>query len=176
MTSPPRWGRREALRLAVGDPGTIESGTAFLQSVLGAIASQEGRFANVDAEVLAEAAAIDRSTSTTQVSHRAGLDAGVVSYQGEIKEPVQTFMTAITATELSENLNDVVARIVNAGYRPLVVIDDTDRFARLGSDGQPQIASIHNLLTNAVQVLCEVEPPLDVIVAVHPRYEDVGAY
>lgn len=167
--------RSEPLRLAVGDTGMIESATAFLQSVLGAIASQDGRFANVDAAALAEAAAIERTTTKTQITHRGGLNA-VVSYQGEIKEPVETFKTAVTTTELSEHLNDVLARIVGAGYRPLIIIDDTDRFARLGSDGQPQTASIHNLLTNAVQVLCEIQPPLDVVVAVHPRYEDVAAY
>ena len=57
-----------------------------------------------------------------------------------------------------------------------MVIDDTDRFARLDPDGSPQVDSIHNLLTNAVQVLCEAEPPMDVVVAVHPRYADVDAY
>jgi hypothetical protein len=43
----------------------------------------------------------------------------------------------------------------------LVVIDDTDRFARLDVGGKPQVDPIHRLLTNAVHVLCEAEPPID---------------
>lgn len=165
----------EPLRITVGDVEMISSVTTFLQSVLGTIASQEGRFANIDAEVLAEAAAIEQTTTKRQVTHRAGLNSPV-SYQAELKEPVETFKTATTPTELREHLNDVLARIVGAGFRPLVVIDDTDRFARLGADGMPQVDSIHNLLTNAVHVLCDAEPAIDVIVAVHPRYADVSAY
>jgi Cdc6-like AAA superfamily ATPase len=165
----------EPFRITVGDPEMIESVTAFLRSVLGTIASQDGRFANIDAEALAEAASIEQTTTTRQVTHRAGITSPV-SYQAELKEPVETFKTATTPTELRENLNDVLRRIVAAGYRPLVVIDDTDRFARLDSTGGPQVGSIHNLLTNAVHVLCETEPPIDVVVAVHPRYADVEAY
>ena len=165
----------EPFRITVGDVDMIASVTAFLQSILGTIASQEGRFANIDAEILAEAAAVEQSTTKRQVTHRAGLNSPV-SYQAELKEPVETFKTATTPTQLREHLNDVLARIVAAGFRPLVVIDDTDRFARLDASGKPQVDSIHNLLTNAVHVLCEAEPPIDVIVAVHPRYADVEAY
>jgi hypothetical protein len=165
----------EPFRITVGDLAMIASATAFLQSMLGTIASQDGRFANVDAEVLAEAAALETTTTKRQVTHRAGLNSPV-SYQAELKEPVEMFKIATTSTELREHLNDVLGRIVAAGFRPLVVIDDTDRFARLGTDGKPQVDSIHDLLTNAVQVLCEAEPPIDVVVAVHPRYHDVDAY
>jgi hypothetical protein len=165
----------EPFRITVGDVDMIGSATAFLQSMLGTIASQDGRFANVDAEVLAEAAAVETTTTKRQVTHRAGLTSPV-SYQAELKEPVEMFKIATTSTELREHLNDVLRRIVAAGFRPLVVIDDTDRFARLDSDGKPQVDSIHDLLTNAVQVLCEAEPPIDVVVAVHPRYDDVDAY
>src|SRR3954470_1641342 len=165
----------EAFKIAVGDVEMIASVTAFLQSILGTIASQDGRFANIDAEVLAEAAAIETTTTKRQVTHRAGLNSPV-SYQAELKEPVETFKTATTPTELREHLNDVARTIVAAGFRPLVVIDDTDRFARLDANGKPQIDSIHDLLTNAVHVLCQAEPPIDVIVAVHPRYAEVGAY
>jgi Cdc6-like AAA superfamily ATPase len=165
----------EPFRITVGDVDMIESVTAFLQSLLGTIASQEGRFANIDAEVLAEAAAIEQTTMRRHVTHRVGLHAPV-SYQAELKEPVETFKTATTPTQLREHLNDILARIAAAGFRPLVVIDDTDRFARLDADGRPQVESIYKLLTNAVHVLCEAEPPIDVIVAVHPRYADVDAY
>jgi hypothetical protein len=165
----------EPFRIAVGDVEMIASVTSFLQSILGTIASREGRFANIDAELLAEAAAIETTTTKRQVTHRAGLNAPV-SYQAELREPVETFKVATTPTELREHLDDVLRHIVAAGFRPLVVIDDTDRFARLDPDGKPQVDSIHNLLTNAVQVLCEAEPPMDVVVAVHPRYDDVDAY
>lgn len=166
----------EPLIMAVGDPAMIVSPTAFLQSILGTLANQEGRFANVDGQELAAAAASETTTTTTQLTHRAGASAAVVSYQAELKEPITTFKSATSTTDLKRNLDDVIATIVKAGYRPVVVIDDTDRFAQPGPAGELQADSISNLLTNGVQVLCEVEPPIDVVVAVHPLYEEVEAY
>jgi hypothetical protein len=124
---------------------------------------------------MADAAAIERTTTPTQITHRAGLNVPV-SYQAEIKEPVHTFKTAVGPTELRAPERRGRADRGRRPYRPLVVIDDTDRFARLDSDGGLQTDSIQKLLTNAVHVLCEVEPRIDVIVAVHPRYEDVPGY
>lgn len=166
----------EPLILAVGDVSMIASTTAFLQSLLGTLASQEARFANVDPEALAAAAALETTTTGLQITHSAGFNAAVVSYQAELKEPIKTFKSATTATDLKSNLNDVISSIVKAGYRPLVVIDDTDRFARPAADGTLQADSIADLFTNGVQALCEIEPVIDVIVAVHPRYQDVPTY
>jgi hypothetical protein len=107
----------EPFRITVGDVEMIASVTAFLQSILGTIPSQEGRFANVDAEVLAEAAAVEQTTIKRQVTHRAGLNSRV-GYQAELTEPVETFKTATTPTQLREHLNDVLARSVTAASDP----------------------------------------------------------
>ena len=77
-----------------------------------------------------------RSSETTterEITHRAGVNAAVVSYQADLKEPITTFKSATSTTDLKRNLDDVIQRIVNAGYRPVVVIDDTDRFAQPGA-------------------------------------------
>ncbi len=165
----------EALILSVGDPQVFSSQQAHLQHVLQTIRVQGGRFASIDAGEFDHAAASQRSLAGAQVTHRSTGSAAIVSYQVEVKEAVDVFTLDTTGlADLRKRLRDILDRIRGAGYRPVIVIDDTDRYAKRGPEGGLDVDSIATLFQNGVPALCEVD--VDVVVAVHPRYEDVAAY
>lgn len=53
----------------------------------------------------------------------------------------------------------------------MLVIDDTEHFAS-AQDGEIDAESIHNLYHHAVRALAEMQQ-LDLVIAVHPRFEEV---
>jgi AAA ATPase-like protein len=165
----------EALILSVGDPSVFASDRAFVLHLLQTLRVQEGRFSSVDPEMLARAAAVETMHTPAQLAHRSGMNAPVVSYQLEVKEAVDAFRFDTAAlADLEHNLADVLQAIRAAGHRPVVVIDDTDRYARRGDDGGLDTDSIRALFENGVPPIAKVD--VDLVIAVHPRYDDVPAY
>lgn len=162
----------EVLILRVGDrPDRLGSGAEVMKMVLETIAAHGHRFSNVDPEVLQAAAADQRTRTPTQIEHRGGLTAPVVSYTASLKEAYETIEMGQNAARVRQDLEDVLALVRRAGHRPVLVLDDTEKFVSPGPAGTLDETSVENLYHHGVRVLGELE--VDLVVAVHPRFEEV---
>jgi hypothetical protein len=162
----------EVLILRVGDrPERLSSGEEVMKMVLDTIAVEGHRFSNVSPQVLRAAAADQRTQTPAQVEHRAGLAAPVVSYTAGLREAYETIGLGQNAARVRHDLEDVLARVSTAGYRPVLILDDTEKFVSPGRDGKLDEASIENLYHHGVRLLGELH--VDLVVAMHPRFEEV---
>jgi hypothetical protein len=164
----------EVLVVNVGDdPARLNSAAAFMHTMVQLIARQGHRFASVDPDVLAAAAADERTTTGRQVDHRVTLDAKVMSYSAGLKEAYGTAKFGEDPARARQDFEDVL-KLVSAAYRPVVVIDDTEHFVHRGVNGGVDAESVSNLFHHAVRALAELDQ-VDVIIAIHPKYRDVPA-
>lgn len=163
----------EVLVLRVGDrPESLASPEAAMKLVLDTIATQGHRFANVDEDVLRDASADQRTRTPTEIRHQAGVNAQLVSYSTNIRQAFETVGFAQNSARVRSDLEDVIRQVREAGYRPALVLDDTEKFVSPGPDGELDVNSIDNLYHHGVRSLGELD--VDLIVATHPRFEEVG--
>jgi Cdc6-like AAA superfamily ATPase len=171
-------GRRElprpphALVLNTGDePNKLGSPTSFMRLVLGMIKVNGYRFATVDPALLRDALSESETHTPVVLTHRAGINAPVLSYQAQLTEAFKTETFGTDSAQVRSDFQDVV-REVARDYRPIIVIDDTDHFAT--ADGFDE-GAISNLYHHGIRTLCELhDPPLDVVVAIQPAFRDVA--
>ena len=164
--------RHEVLVLRVGDrPENLASPEAVMKHVLDTIAVEGYRFSNVDRATLDAAIAAERTWTGTQVEHRGSLTSPVVGYSASIKEAYESMSFGQNPARVRHDLEDVLHRVSESGYRPVLVVDDTEKFVSPGIDGKVDERSIENLYHHGVRALCEM--PVDLVVAVHPRFEAV---
>jgi hypothetical protein len=164
----------EILLVNVGDdPTRLSSPATFMHTMVQLVARQGHRFASVDPEVLTAAAADERTTTGPQVAHRARIDAKVISYEAELKEAYETAKFGDDPARARQDFEDVLT-LVSKDNRPVIVIDDTEHFVRRGADGGVDIESVSNLFHHGVRALAELQK-VDVVVAIHPKYEHVAA-
>ncbi len=164
--------RHEILILRVGDrPERLASPEEVMKMVLEAIAVEGHRFSNISPDVLRAAAADERTHTPKQVEHRGGLRAPVVSYSANLKQAYDTIAFGQNAARVRHDLEDVLAQVDRAGYRPVLVLDDTEKFVSPGADGKLDESSVENLYHHGVRILGEL--PVDLVVAMHPRFEAV---
>ncbi len=162
----------EVLILRVGDrPENLTSPDAVMKMVLDTIAVEGHRFSNVSESVLQAAAADQRTHTPGQVEHRAGLTAPVVSYSASLKEAYDSLEFGQNAAGVRHDLEDVIAQVARAGYRPVLVLDDTEKFVSPGPKGTIDTGSVENLYHHGVRVLGELA--VDLVVAMHPWFEEV---
>lgn len=162
----------EVLVLRVGDrPEALRSPEDVLKLVLDTIAVEGHRFSNVDPQILRDASADSRVHNPSQVEHRAGLNAPAVSYSASLREAYETAQFGQSPARLRRDLEDALRLVQDAGHRPVLVIDDTEKFVSPGVEGKLDEASIENLYHHGVRVLGELN--LDLVVAMHPRFEGV---
>lgn len=162
----------EVLILRVGDrPERLASPEAVMKMVLETIAVEGHRFSNIDDGVLRAVAADLRIHEGTQIEHRAGLAAPIVSYSANVRQAYETAEFGQNAAQVRHDLEDVLGQVVAAGYRPVLVIDDTEKFVGPGPDGRLDEVSVEHLYHHGVRALGEL--PVDLVVAMHPRFEDV---
>jgi len=162
----------EVLILRVGDrPENLTSPDAVMKMVLDTIAVEGHRFSNVSEDVLQAAAADERTHNPTQVEHRAGLTAPVASYSASLKAAYETLAFGQNAARVRHDLKDVIAEVSRAGYRPVLVLDDTEKFVSPGPDGRVDTDSVESLYHHGVRILGELA--MDLVVAMHPRFEEV---
>lgn len=161
----------EVLILRVGErPDDLASGESMIKLVLDTIATQSFRFSNVDPRVFEEAAA-DRTTQTpTRINHEFGIDGRIANYSTQIEEAFEALEFGKNSARLRQDLEDVVRIVAEGGYRPVLVLDDTEKFVAPGPEGELDTASIANLYHHGVRVLGEFD--LDLVVAMHPRFEE----
>lgn len=163
----------EVLILRVGDrPERLASPEEVMKMVLETVAVEGHRFSNVGDGVLMAAAADERTRTPMQIEHQAGLTAGVISYDATLKEAYEAVRFGQNPARVRHDLEDVLEHVRNAGYRPVLVLDDTEKFVSPGPDGTLDEHSIENLYHHGVRALGEL--PVDLVVAMHPRFEAVA--
>jgi hypothetical protein len=162
----------EVLVVRVGDrPERLGSPEEIMKMVLETIAVEGHRFSSIDETVLRAAAADERTRTGTQVEHRGGLAAPVVSYSAAIREAYETAGFGQNAPQVRHDLEDVLATVSGAGYRPVLVLDDTEKFVSPGANGALDETSVENLYHHGVRALGELH--VDLVLAMHPRFEEV---
>jgi len=163
---------REVLILRIGDrPESLTSPDEVMKLVLDTIAAHGHRFANVDPEILLRASADERVHNPRQIVDRLGANAQIVSYSVDIRQAYETLGFGRNPARLRQDLEDVLAQVCAASYRPVLVLDDTEKFVSPGANGTIETASVANLYHHGVRVLGELD--LDLVIATHPRFEEV---
>lgn len=142
----------EVLVLRVGDrPENLTSPETVMKTVLDTIAVVNHRFSNIDESVLRAAAADEWTETGTQVEHRGSLVAPVVSYSASIKEAYQSVGFGQNPAQVRNDLEDVLRKVSDSGYRPVLVLDDTEKFVSPGSQGKLDEESVENLYHHGVR-------------------------
>lgn len=163
----------EVLILRVGDrPERLASPEEVMKMVLDTVAVEGHRFSNVSDGVLMAAAADERTHTPMQVEHQVGLGTAVVSYNATLKEAYEAVRFGQSSARVRHDLEDVLEVVRNAGYRPVLVLDDTEKFVSPGPDGKLDERSVENLYHHGVRALGELA--VDLVVAMHPRFEAVS--
>jgi Cdc6-like AAA superfamily ATPase len=163
----------EVLLVNVGDDAEqLASGAAFMHSMVQRIEIQKHRFANVDLDLLAAAAADDVTKTPRQIEHRLSVGVPAAGYSASLRKTYETARFGLSPSRARQDFEDVVRHVAKS-CRPILVIDDTERFVAPAS-GAVERETVRNLFHHAIRSVAEVEQ-LDLIVAVHPRYRDVEA-
>lgn len=161
----------EVLILRIGEsPEHLASGKSMVKLVLDTIVSQSYRFSNVEPSVFEEAVADRVTQSPARVNHEFGIDGGIASYTTQIKEAFKTLEFGKNPARLRQDLEDVIRYVTDGGYRPVLVLDDTEKFVAPGEDGELDIGSVANLYHHGIRVLGEFD--LDLVIAMHPRFDE----
>jgi hypothetical protein len=163
----------EVLILKIGDnAGHLDSGANMIKLVLDTVVVGQYRFSNIDPTVFEEAGAESVSSVPPRVNHEFGFDGKIANYKAKVEEAYRTLVRRREPTELRQTLEAIVALVAEHGYRPVLVLDDTEKFVSPGPDGLLQEREISNLYHHGVRVLGELD--LDLVIAMHPRFEEVN--
>ena len=164
--------RREVLVLRIGDqPQSLTSAEEAIKLVLSTIAVHGYRFGSVDPDVLRSASADQRTFHPRHITDQIGVDAQVVSYSANVREAYESLDFGQNAARARNDLEDVLSQVSAAGYRPVLILDDTEKFVSPGPTGKIDVGSVANLYHHGVRALGELD--LDLVVATHPRFEEV---
>jgi Cdc6-like AAA superfamily ATPase len=161
----------EVLILRVGErPEHLESGERMIKLVLDTIAAQSFRFSNVDPSVFEKATAERVTQSPVRINHEFGFNGGIASYTAQVENAFKTLEFGQNQARLRQDLEDVIRMVREGGYRPVLVLDDTEKFVAPGRNGELNTDSISNLYHHGVRVLGEFD--LDLVIAMHPRFDE----
>lgn len=163
----------ETLILRVGEaPDALTAPAEMMKLVLGTIEAQRFTFSNVDPRLLREAAADTVEETPARAGHEFRIDAKVASYATQIEERYAQFAYGDNPARIRQSLQDVLAIVRDAGHRPILVLDDTEKFVAVEGDGQG-LDAVANLYNHGVRALASL--PVDLVIAVHPRFEELEA-
>jgi hypothetical protein len=152
-------------------PSALAEPQHLMRMILGLIQVNSYAFANVDPDRLAAAAADQTTYTPKTVTHQASITAPVFAYQASLQEAFKSLTFERDAASVRTDFEDVLHEVAR-GYRPVIIIDDTDHFAASGPDGKLDVEAISNLYHHGVRTLAEFDE-LDVIVAIQPRFQRV---
>lgn len=175
LTSPSSY---ELLLLRAGDDGTIvQSPGTFAAHVIDIIRAQGFRFAAPVQEELRRVGA-DGTVVTDPVRTDTGaveVDARLAKgrYERALQDAYEQRTYGRNPAQSRQELESIIAIIRDHGPRPVIVIDDTDKFAEPAADGL-DVEAVDGLFDNGIRTLSELG--IDFVVAVHPRFEGVGGY
>lgn len=163
---------REVLVLKVGDrPENLKDSTTVIKLVLDTLAAQDYRFSNIEGGVLRAAAADQTTEIPRQEAHQFEAGTQFASYSATLTNAYEQREFGTNAAGLRHDLADVLRIVKEADYRPVLVLDDTEKFVAPGEKGTLEAASVANLYDHGVRALAEFE--VDLVVATHPRFEEV---
>lgn len=131
------------------------------------------RFASVPPDQLAKAATLQQTINPASHGVSVSASAGVLGARYDWKKASISYTIEVGSEERLQVLRDQLTQAGEAGERMIVVIDDTNRFATQGSDGQVDLANVAKLFNNGLGFL--IEQPVSVIAAVHPAYRNEPA-
>lgn len=168
----------EMLILSAGDAaGSLTDPAAFAHHLVDVIRSQGFRF-STDVQDRLELIGARETTVIEPVRTRTGRAEGAVpgvraSYQHALQEAHRERVFGQNAARSRGDLSDILKVMRDQGARPVVVIDDTDRFVDPPGEDGPS-ATVDFLFANAVRLLSELG--VDFVVAVHPRFAGTDGY
>ena len=173
-----RLGEHETLILRAGDASEIlESPASFAYYLIDVIRAQGFRFSHEVQDRLRDVGADETTVTDAAVTHSAGadVDAKVIRgrYQASLRRAYDARKYGQTPARARGELEEIIALIRDEGARPVVVIDDTDKFADPVRD-EVDADGVDKLFGNGIPLLGELR--LDFVVAVHPRFAGVGRY
>ncbi len=167
----------EALWLSVGDPRALDGTLAFAQHLIATVAGQAYRFASNIQAAIQGAGADEVTVHEEQTTRHAeiAVDARVISgrYGLDLAERFSDLKWGAQPQSAKSDLEAIVTALRVAGRRPLVVIDDTEKFA-LTADGAIDEEALVGLVAHAIPMMAELG--VDVLVATHPRFAGCAAY
>lgn len=166
----------EVLILSAGDASSsLADPGAFAHHLVDVIRSQGFRF-STDVQDRLELIGARETHVTDPVSTRrvgGGVPVIRASYQHALQEAHELRLFGQSAAQARGDLADILKVMRDEGARPVVVIDDTDRFVDPpGEDGLSP--TVEFLFANAVRLLSELG--VDFVVAVHPRFAGTDGY
>jgi hypothetical protein len=162
----------EALILRVGEaPEALVDPAAMMKLVLSTIEAERFSFSNVDPALLREATADQVALIPGRAGHEIGIDLKVASYAVQIEESFRQFTYGDNPARIRQSLEDVLGIVAAAGHRPVLVLDDTEKFISPEKDGGLVAGAVENLYNHGVRALAGL--PVDLVIAVHPRFEDL---
>lgn len=171
-------GGHEILILSAGDAeSSLTDPAAFAHHLVDVIRSQGFRFSTDVQDGLALIGALE-TTITDPIQTRTGrAEVGVpgvrAGYQHALQEAHRIRMFGQSAAQARGDLSDILKVMRDQGARPVVVIDDTDRFVDPPGEGGLS-PTVEFLFANAVRLLSELA--IDFVVAVHPRFAGTDGY
>lgn len=168
----------EVLLLRAGDDGTtLASPAAFAAHLIEVIRAQGFRFAAPVQEELSRVGAAETRVTDPIRTHTGSIEGDVKVVKGRYERALQDAYVQRTygrnPAQARQELEGILAIIRDHRVRPVIVIDDTDKFADPAPDGLDADA-VDSLFDSGVQTLSELR--LDFVVAVHPRFAGVGGY
>jgi hypothetical protein len=161
----------EVLMLNVGDPKVLTSTHEFAQHVIATIANQAHRFASPVQEEIAQAGADQITRTPARRSHRSQIEADAhllrIGYTLDLSERFDELSWGAQPARAAGDLQAIIQALKGAGRRPVVVIDDTEKFA-LTKDGTVDEKALTNLAAVAIPTLADLD--VDLLVATHPQF------
>jgi hypothetical protein len=167
----------EVLWLSVGDPRVLDGTLAFAQHLIATVAGQAYRFASDVQAVIESAGAEEVTVHEEQTTRHAemAVDVRVISgrYGLDLTQRFRDLKWGAQAQSARSDLQAIITALHAAGRRPLVVIDDTEKFA-LTAGGVIDEEALVGLVAHAIPMLADLG--VDVLVATHPRFGECAAY
>lgn len=156
--------------LTVGDVEVLKSGGAFLGHILQTLSAQADDYAgDLDAHELERAAASTTTLADARVSQGGRVIAPAVSYTATLHELSKAHQIVTSQAKSTKALGSLVSELTERGYRPVFIVDDTEKFAAR-QDGTIDETAAADLFRHGVDALCGIDAVFDVVVAVQPRY------
>lgn len=162
--------QHQVLILRIGDPAALASADAFRKHVIDTIAVQRHQFSSVDQKLIVAAAADEVTVTGAQTDKRVTVGFAPVRYMTGLKDAYTAHKYGKSGPQLRQDLQDIVGLIRQEGYRPVVVIDDTEKWAP--ADGQLDEDAIAGLYHHGIRALHDLVD-IDIVVATHPRFDEV---
>lgn len=162
----------EFLILDVGDPSVLTSDQVFAKYVIDTIAGQANRFAGPVQEQIERSSADEVTLEPVKRSHHSQVRAGVpgvveAEYAFDLGERFLKLKWGEQGNRAKTDLKAIIETLKRDKRRPVVVIDDTEKYA-LTETGDVNEQALTGLAKHAIPLLGGLN--IDLLVATHPAF------